>query len=143
MIGLFLKDGKDVAAGRKTVVVLPRKEAIVGRAMIMYPISGARQASAIATVLPPQEVDIVGFEAAEACHGISQHVRKALWPTAEKFYLYSLVDVEPFQEPLPLPGEPGGRVRCDLPGIAVLRLVDRHNDPEDPTCLTCLWEEIA
>lgn len=137
MLGIFLKDGKAVAEGCKTMIALPRAEDIIGRAMIVYPGSGVRYAAAMATIQPPQTTDVMGFDAAIEQHGIAPHVREALWPTAETFYLYPLTDVVPFDKPLSLPGEPGGRVRCDLPDMLVLRLVDRRDD------LLCVWEEIT
>ena len=111
MIGFYIRDGLEIAEGRKSAVVTPTlRDNLSGpRALVVR--EGERAAVVgIVVFSPPAPVTAEGLKALGAEHRISVEDQQRWWPAHDEFYVHRVKAYYPFAVPQPIDFEPGSNM---------------------------------
>ena len=108
MLGLYLIDGSQIASGAKTAIISPTpKPSLPGHRILIVKDLSAAALTGIVRIGQGLPLDIAGFTASKAQHGIARADRLRWWPHTKQFTIYSVEHYYPFAAPQPFNLPPG------------------------------------
>lgn len=108
MIGLYLEPelANGIAKKKFSAIVKDKylRKIIDTDVMLTTDIDGKKAGIGLVKLSAPKEIDKSLFLTSHSKHGITDEQRKEWWPTARKYYFYSVSSVFPFKQPKDVAG---------------------------------------